>query len=215
MSAHVMIDLETMSTRKNAAILQIAAVEFDSDTGSIIVSEFSEFISDGADHGHVDTQTVAWWMQQDAAKRVGAGVGRVGVPLRSALGSLHTWITQRGPFAGIWSHGASFDLPVLESAFVAFDLTKPWEYRAERDTRTLYALAGGMPAIAPGEGFIRHDALSDARLQAEQVIQAMRLLQVQADRAAQWKLEAERARTIVSSGGVGGAGGLSINGRWF
>ena len=202
MNTHVLIDLETLSTRKNAAIIQIAAVAFDPATGAAL-SEFNVFVSDGADHGHVDTQTVAWWMQQDAAYRVGHGVSN-GTILQCALLDLLDWFKLRGPFAGVWSHGASFDLAVLASALDAVGMPQLWERGVERDTRTLYALTGGAPAVAQPEGFVKHDALHDARLQSAQVSAALGLLRVQADRAEQWRTETEQRDTR-----------LTINGRSF
>ncbi len=202
MSAHVMIDLETLSTRKNAAILQIAAVAFDPEMGATL-AEFSAFVSDGAEHGHVDTQTVAWWLQQDAAKRVGAGVTD-GTILQCVLLDLRDWFHLRGPFAGVWAHGASFDLAVLASALDAVGIPQLWERGVERDTRTLYALAGGAFSVALPDGFVKHDALWDARLQVAQVSGSLGLLRVQADRAEQWRTEIEQRDTR-----------LTINGRSF
>ena len=62
----IMLDLETMGTGTQAAIVAIGAVEFDLEKG-ILGEEFyrtvdlSSSISCG---GIIDADTVLWWMQQ-------------------------------------------------------------------------------------------------------------------------------------------------------
>lgn len=41
-----------------------------------------------------------------------------------------------------WTHGAAFDPPILEAAFIACGLKYPLFYRSPRDTRTVYDDAG-------------------------------------------------------------------------
>ncbi len=72
----------------------------------------------------------------------------------------------------IWAHGAAFDFGMVQAALAGprgYD-AMPWNYRALRDTRTLYDLVGGAPeALIRG---VEHDALDDAKAQASQVQQA-------------------------------------------
>lgn len=177
MTRHVMIDLETLSTRKNAAIVQVAAVSFDSLTGEEHAF-FSRFVCDIPAYAHVDPGTIAWWLQQDAASFLGKGMAEAAVnvyTLAAVLGELCGWLREQAAEA-VWSHGATFDLTVLDSAFAALQVSRPWGYKAERDTRTLYALApGGMPAVVgiPGQ---KHDALYDCRVQLKQVVGALAAL---------------------------------------
>jgi exodeoxyribonuclease VIII len=201
---HVMLDLETLSTRKNAAIVQLAAVAFNPETGETL-SEFSGYVRDIPPYAHVDPGTVAWWLTQDAAAQLGKGMSECGVLLAQALSDFVAWYGalpgvsgSASPVEAIWSHGATFDLPVLCSALDACCIKQPWSYKAERDTRTLYALApGGMPAVA-GVAGVKHDALYDCHVQVKQVVGALAALReaaealtyVRADRAA---VERQRA----------------------
>jgi 3'-5' exoribonuclease-like protein len=174
MNMHVMLDLETLSTRKNAAIIQIAAVVFDSETGAPRGS-FNVFVRDFPAYCHVDPGTVAWWLQQKAAATIGAGMS-AGGSLQDALEKFCAWFAALGPVEAIWSHGATFDIPVLCSALAACNVAQPWSYRAERDTRTLYALApGGMPSIGRDPART-HDALYDCEMQIQEVVGALRAL---------------------------------------
>ena len=172
MTRHVMLDLETLSSQKNAAIIQLAAVSFDAQTGAVY-SEFNRFTNDI--FGHVAADTVAWWMQQDFAPQLGKLLQTSGVPTAQALADFCGWCSSQ-TIEAIWSHGATFDLPVVGSALAAAGLKTPWRYSAERDTRTLYALApGGMPAVRSVAG-TKHDALYDCHVQVKQVVGALAAL---------------------------------------
>lgn len=68
---NVMIDLETLSTNKNASIIEIGAVEFNKHTGEtgkvfnalIKPSEWTK------NDRHVDGDTIAWWFKQKEEAR--------------------------------------------------------------------------------------------------------------------------------------------------
>lgn len=74
MRLNFMLDLETLSTAKNAAVTQIGVVAFDLDAMQLVPGgEFSEYIrlDDAVRHGHVSGSTVEWWLRQDDAAREG------------------------------------------------------------------------------------------------------------------------------------------------
>lgn len=183
MSTHVMLDLETLSTRKNAAIMQIAAIAFDPLVGADRIAdgrgarEFNVFVRDIPEHAHVDPTTVAWWMQQGVAASLGKKIETTGVHLDAALISFSKWYAGLGPVEAIWSHGATFDIPIVETHCNELGISVPWSYRAPRDTRTLFALApGGMPAVQGYGGALTHDALYDCEIQIKQVVGALAAL---------------------------------------
>ena len=77
----------------------------------------------------------------------------------------------------LWSHGPAFDPPILAEAYHAVGLPVPWHYRAPRDTRTLFDVAGiedhsAWLAQHSGEARVQHHALSDAICQARAVCAA-------------------------------------------
>jgi hypothetical protein len=171
-----MLDLETLSTRTDAAIVQIAALAFDPLTGKDPVGVgFNMFVRDLA--GHVDLATVAWWLQQQAAPVLGRMIEKEGTSLVAALRGFTEWYASLGEVEAIWSHGATFDIPIMAHHCAVHGIAVPWSYRAPRDTRTLYALApGGMPAVTGQGGAQKHDALCDCEIQIKQVVGAFSAL---------------------------------------
>lgn len=86
----------------------------------------------------------------------------------------------------LWSHGAAFDPGILAEAYHAVGLPVPWHYRAPRDTRTAFDMAGiedhsAWLAQHPGPLGITHHALDDAICQARAVCAAMARLRVPDD----------------------------------
>ena len=167
----LMIDLETMGTRPDAAIVQIGAVGFERVNRGRVHNEkgFSRFVllQDGA--GTIDTSTVAWWLQQPGARRLGEKMEKEGVLLTAALDEFVKWPEEKlgvgwESIGGIWSHGASFDIPILQSAFAVCGREVPWRYNVTRCTRTLYEL-NGYPDV-DRSGLIEHDGFEDAVYQA-------------------------------------------------
>jgi exodeoxyribonuclease VIII len=166
---HVMLDLETLSTRKDAAVFQIAALCFDPETGETGPA-FCAFVRPAQVTGHIDAATIAWWMTQkacaDVADRWAKSTGH------RPLGDFSEWLASHNVVA-LWSHGATFDIVVLENAYDRNEWSggKPWSYRIERDTRTLYALAyaDGKPPAVPVDETRKHDAAYDCEVQAQQV----------------------------------------------
>lgn len=137
----ISIDLETLSTRHDAAILSIGAVIFDRDTGEIGRRFYAEInISDAIKHGHVDASTLAWWISQgDAARGLFADTNDK-VKLADALGALSDFVTDAYG-ACVWGNGATFDITILEHAYVRCGLTPPWQFWKIRDMRTLVETA--------------------------------------------------------------------------
>jgi hypothetical protein len=180
-----MIDLETLSKRTDAAIVQVAAVAFDSETGETL-STFNRFVFEQHSPGYLDVDTIAWWLIQEGAAKFGKNVLENGVGLSTALHDLCAWFTDQdnrdgvtfrsGVVEGVWAHGATFDFPVLAFALDRCGIAVPWSHRAPRDTRTLYALApGGCPKVETDPAR-KHDALYDCEVQVQQVVQALAAL---------------------------------------
>ena len=182
MVLHVMIDLETLSKRSDAAIVQVAALAFDPETGTTSRT-FNGVIRNSG--GAFDVDTVAWWMQQAHASVLGAKLqdpDQTGDE-REVLVELCQFFRLCGDVEAVWAHGATFDFPILESALARCGLSKPWHYRTPRDTRTLFAYApGGMPKVETNPTR-EHDALYDCEVQVAQVCGALKALRDQAELA--------------------------------
>lgn len=182
---HVMIDLETLGTSTGAAIAQIAAVPFSvaHDGGLDVARAFNEYVKLDGQCRRIEPNTVLWWLQQDEEARQRLVKGQsAACHLSMALYRLGLWFAERfgqgttnpiknteaPALEGVWSHGATFDLPILANAYEEQGTPLPWDFRLGRDTRTLFARAGGTPNIGHLVG-VPHDALADAVNQARQV----------------------------------------------
>jgi exodeoxyribonuclease VIII len=81
------------------------------------------------------------------------------VPLVDAIDQFHKFAWGCDCF---WSHGATFDLVILEDIYRQLGKPMPWNFWQLRDTRTLFDL-GYSPDMPKGG---KHDALQDAIRQA-------------------------------------------------
>lgn len=168
MAEHFMIDLETMSTAGDAAILSIGIQPFDprgqgidEAAGAVIHVDLQACMNAGL---RVDAATVMWWLTQTDDARA-ALVARDPVLLSDALRELTAFGQRNGgwSWAKVWGNGAAFDIPILENAFRRCRLDIPWAYNNVLDVRTMKWLAPDVPKVAPK---VAHDALSDAQAQA-------------------------------------------------
>lgn len=172
MTTHLMLDLETLGTVPGCAILSIGAAPFEAEPSINTYPYFYETIDLAScfDAGLViDPRTIAWWMQQAEDVRGEAFSGKK--TLVDTLLAFNDFYNSCGrPL--IWGHGAGFDLPILEAAYRAANCYWNWGYRAGRDTRTIFDIAG-IEATKPVGA---HNALTDAIAQAQDVMRAMQII---------------------------------------
>lgn len=167
MITNTMIDLETMSTRGNAAIASIAAVPFDPEK----ISTYDELLSgpifyekvdlNWQEDRHFEANTIYWWLTQSEAARKGL-INNV-QPLPSVLHQLRIWFEERKGEHHTWAYGGNFDHGVLRSAFIARDIIHPVGYQHEFCMRTAVRLARVKRPEIPE--IIQHNALDDAIIQ--------------------------------------------------
>jgi hypothetical protein len=160
---NIMIDLETLDTTPDAAILSIAAVAFNR-YGNIVgkLHGYTEDCPSGNTTKSMDT--VLWWMVQDEeARKLQAGAERN--PLTHVLEELSVFFEGfEGREVAVWGNGAAFDNVILRRAYERNGLKAPWSYRQDRCYRTLAKL---FPDVTASEfAGTKHDALSDATNQA-------------------------------------------------
>lgn len=169
---HVMLDLETMGTGPNAAIVAIGAVEFElTKTGGQTGDTFYCVIgleSAMASGGQVDAGTVLWWLKQNDAARA-----MFTQPTANAVWALEqfsAWMAARGDRKQIrvWGNGASFDNVILASAYRRAALPLPWNSFNDRCYRTVKSMHPAAPAIQ--RTGTHHNALDDAINQANHLI---------------------------------------------
>jgi hypothetical protein len=169
---HVMVDIETLSTRSNGVILSIGAVQFD--LKGHILNGFHEGVDINSciKRGlHIDGDTVKWWLGQ-SKENIDRLLKLSCSSLEGALKAFEKCFSLMGKDSiYMWSHGSNFDLVVLENAYHAVDSKVWWKYSNVRDTRTLFDIAN-YKYIAKGG----HDALEDAINQAQAVGEAYQQL---------------------------------------
>lgn len=169
---HIMLDLETMGTGRNAAIVAIGAVEFElTKTGGQLGDSFYQCISlesSMAAGGQVDASTVLWWLKQSDAAR--AMFAQPSLHHGEALGEFSAWMFNCGDPKNlrVWGNGASFDNVILASAYRRAGLKLPWNSFNDRCYRTVKSMHPGAPAIQ--RTGTHHNALDDAVNQANHLI---------------------------------------------
>lgn len=163
----VMIDLETASDHSNAVILSIGACMFSYDEG--IVDKFYRNVSPQGQKElglHVSPRTVEWWKTQSKEAREHLLVNPV--PLKQALDEFAEWFGNKSKVT--WSKGASFDQPILDSAYRAIygeSARSPWKYYDGLCFRTIDKFFPMPPENREG---ISHNAMDDAITQAKQLL---------------------------------------------
>ena len=165
-----MIDLETLATTPDAAILTIGACVFDPH-GTDIKSTYYEriILETQEDYGRViNEDTLGWWSQQDKQIQEDAFGEGGRIKLSEAMKKLYKFgLGTRN----IWSHGSIFDVVILENVASSLQQGVTWNFWEIRDTRTLFDIANVEVQV---EG--KHNALADATAQAYAVQKAYRIL---------------------------------------
>lgn len=161
MQKHLMVDLETMAVSPQAVVLSLGAVHFDpySDWfGESIYFRINIDDQDALDR-EIDPNTLDWWSKQDPEIMEEAFREDGRLSLDEAISQFHKFAWGCKAF---WSHGATFDLVIIEDIYKQLQRPLPWQYYQLRDTRTMFDL--GVDPEMPKEN--KHDALQDAIRQA-------------------------------------------------
>lgn len=164
MNNYVMLDLETLSTKSDAAIIAIGVARFDQ---SGVLDTQGWALDESEITGHVDPQTVYWWMRQsDAAKRYSFTGKEKALVAAIELGKFLTGCDE------LWANDPDFDVVVLRTWWDALrpKMGKfPVSFRHNRSFRTIKALA---PDCDLSECYIgtAHNPVDDAAMQARAVI---------------------------------------------
>lgn len=174
----VMIDLETLATSPDAAILSIGAVRFDPFGNEATDPEHDEFYLrvdvDSCDSLNltVSDATIEWWSKQSQEAQDEAFNPENRIHIKDAFEQLYKfcWGCKT-----VWSNGAAFDVVICETIFNRIGKKVPWDYWQVRDCRTLFdqeiiRIDPQKPAITA------HNALADALAQAISVQNVLRKL---------------------------------------
>lgn len=165
MNTDLMIDLETLDVLPTATVLTIGAVKFDPFGDDLTEPKMEKLYLkvdvDSCDKlgCTVSQATLDWWANQNKEAQEEAFDPNGRISINDALNQLYkfSWGAKR-----VWSHGAGFDVIILEHLFRKIEKAIPWSFWEVRDTRTLFDL-GINPNRPP---VLKHHALQDAWNQA-------------------------------------------------
>jgi exodeoxyribonuclease VIII len=173
---NITLDLETLSTREDAAIIQIGCCipEFDRKFVPAVAGyefettiRYEEALSS---EFHKSNDTMEWWGIQDPETRKIVFSGQSNY--LDALTDFVYWISlvkSGGADVAIFGNGSDFDNRLLTYTLDSFGMHRVWSFRNNRDLRTMKAL---FPVEIPELGPIfehKHTALGDARFEARQL----------------------------------------------
>jgi hypothetical protein len=168
-----MIDLETLATTPDAHILSIGACDInDPDVW------FYHTVEGRNQQRTTEFSTMKWWLKQ-SKEAIKAATSRERVlTIDQMIMEFCAWFRGNG-FTHPWSHGATFDIIILENAMRQYDYEIPWGFWNIRDTRTLYDTAYRITGktLKPHREGVYHNALDDARFQAQWVRDIRKVLE--------------------------------------
>lgn len=177
MTTHAMIDLETLGTAPDCAVLTIGAIKFDPNVAKPAWDEFYyRFdVDDQLARGRtVLDSTLDWWNQQEDHVRDEALGDDNRTPVLDVLTHLNRWCVGA---TTIWCQGPAFDIVILEHLYRQYNLHVPWQFWQIRDSRTLFGI---MPSDPRKQfKFDAHNALEDCRIQSQCVQQTISKLGLQ------------------------------------
>lgn len=189
---HIMVDIETLSTEHNAAILTIGACVFhprEAFFGSVDegapFDESEEFYkrvnveSNERAARKIDISTIKWWMEQSEKAKTEAFYKAPRVSLFAALETLQQFMVthmrkSNGVPLCVWAKDPDFDLVILADAMRHFSIEVPWHFTFTRSVRTIYSLAPG--AADTYKPRIAHNAMEDAKAQAMNVVAVLKAI---------------------------------------
>jgi len=140
-----MIDIETLSTSPNAAILTIGAIKFkrndpikelklyDTFYRRLDIKQMEDFAQDNM--VDIDENTVKWWDKQpkEARKEAFGEEGKRHL-LQDVLREFSNWFDSNSI---VWAKSPAFDCIILENAYKMLDMNPPWKFWNYRDVRTI------------------------------------------------------------------------------
>jgi len=171
---HVMIDLETLSTRPTAAILSIGAVQFDPYSGKFGEKFYTTILTESCKTAglSINQDTVNWWCGQgESAQKVlhDCMDFQTSPTLSESLSDLSKFVKDNH-LKYPWSCGAGFDIPILSNAYAVTKQQIPWDFWNARCYRTMKALFRVDEDKFEGTA---HNALDDAIHQAKHLCKIM------------------------------------------
>ena len=178
---HAMIDLETLSTKSDAAILSVGVAVFNDAQG--VIDSAGWALAPTSIHGHIDPATIQWWAQSDKdGVREFSFNGKF--TSLSAAFELKSLVAKHN-CGCVWAKDPDFDVVILRNWWERVGKTEgvnlgefPFGFWTTRSVRTIVDEAkrlGHDPNKASGF-YAAHNPVDDAVSQARVVIAAREML---------------------------------------
>lgn len=177
---HISVDIETLSTKANPAIIQIGAVEFN--LGDLADPEIPplgrEFLTNihwktAVDAGcKVDSATMKWWLDQSNEALDSVTDTSIMRPFLLGMAAFSAFFKETKA-RYIWGKPSTFDCSHLSEAYELAQMERPWHHKGEMCLRSVIQSVGRMNRVIPAPpvlddpAFLKHNALWDAKAQAQ------------------------------------------------
>ena len=175
-----MLDIETLNTDIDSAIIAIGAVSFNPRGEYYDDEHFHVTISKKSNLAHkrtVSEATERWWAMQDEEAQAAVFNGPH-VPLHLALDNFARWVNRLSPTCTrLWAKSPGFDCAIMQHACDEQGIYWPFKFWEHRCVRTILELAypnGDFPNVMMDGP--KHDALADAKKQCLEVQHAYYVL---------------------------------------
>lgn len=172
----IVLDLETMGTDPNSAIVAIGAVAFDFAKDGFIDQFYKKvtLVSSVSNGAVMNPSTVLWWMNQSQSAR--EEIVSADTDIRYALKCFTIWVDGLRDASPqdklqIWGNGSDFDNVILHSAYRHANMVAPWQFWENRCYRTMAAMHTNTRLVRKGT---HHNALDDAKSQAEHLMRIIK-----------------------------------------
>jgi hypothetical protein len=166
----IMIDTETMGMPPFAVITQIGLRRFDRLTGELgagicVNIQIQSCIDYGLD---VTGSSIKFWLEQPGRSFLESPLS-----LPKGLSLVSEFVRKKDI---VWSH-STFDMTVLQGAYIAVGQGVPYSYKNVRDIRTLVDLSGIKREKKEEGDEATHNALEDCDRQVAYCVPMLRKLQ--------------------------------------
>ena len=169
----LMIDLETLATSNDAAIVTMAAIRFDphADYSKIKVEDLPpnqvmykriDLDSCTALGCKVNEETIKWWATQSKEAQDEAFGDHQRTGVMDAIKQLNKFSVGVDEF---WCQGPLFDYAILQHLYKQMETPVPWNYWQIRDSRTVFNMMPQDPRKNMQTDL--HNALADCYYQAK------------------------------------------------
>lgn len=167
-----MIDIETLSTSKHAAVLSVGVAVFDDNQ---VIDTNGWAVDMAAIDGDINPSTLAWWMKQSEEARAFSFGGKH--HQLSIASELRPYIADADE---VWANDPDFDLVILQHWWERMPRLGVWpvSFRKYRSVRTMTMLAKRYHIATEHvwNGVTAHNPIDDAASQARAVIEVFQSL---------------------------------------